>query len=271
MTNLQQARERRDGALAPATLKNVWLWLPIAIGGALSALLLLALVFPVALEMGQVLARLKVLEDYRQQIDLLKLQALQTLKEQKQAQRQQEQVLRLVTGRGDLATFLATLDLEASQTGVNLQLYEPVPAAPVGATPGAPAKPGAPPPPPAPPSPPPAPGQPPNATAAKPPLDVMAKEGLRERVLLLNASGTYPQVLAFLRRMELLDVLVEQKDLNLIAEGSEAGKNTASDTELPPQVPQVEVKLSLTLWSKEPKGPRPQPPPTPGTPSAPPG
>ena len=162
----------------------------------------------------------------------------------------------------------ATLDLEASQTGVNLQLYEPVPAAPAGATPGAPARPGAPPPPP---TPPPAPGQPPNATAAKPPLDVMAKAGLRERVLLLNASGTYPQVLAFLRRMELLDVLVEQKDLTLIAEGSEAGKNAPSDTELPPQVPRVEVKLSLTLWSKQPKEARPQPPRPPGTPTAPPG
>jgi hypothetical protein len=99
----------------------------------------------------------------------------------------------------------------------------------------------------------------------------MAKAGLRERVLLLNASGTYPQVLAFLRRMELLDVLVEQKDLTLIAEGSEAGKSAPSDTELPPQVPRVEVKLSLTLWSKQPKEARPQPPRPPGTPTAPPG
>ena len=92
MTNLQQAREQRDGALAPATLKSIWLWLPIAIGGALSALLLLALVFPVALEMGQVFARLKVLEDFRQEIDLLKLQAMQTQKEQKQSQRQRARI-----------------------------------------------------------------------------------------------------------------------------------------------------------------------------------
>ncbi len=80
----------------------------------------------------------------------------------------------------------------------------------------------------------------------------MEQAGLRERPLLLSARGTYPKLLAFLRRVELLEVLVEQKDLTLTVVPPEAG-GAANTDGLPVRTPKVEVKLGLTLWSKTPK------------------
>lgn len=248
MTNLQPKRGKGEGGeLAPATLKRFWLWTPIVAGGGLSALLLLALAVPQGMEIARVLQHLNDLEQNRQEIEVLELQSSQTRQDRKKAKRQAEQLVRLVTGKGDLATFLATLDLEASQSGVKLELYEPVPPLPAAA--GAPGTtPGTTPPPPAA-SPPPAQGGAPPAAGGAPAVpDAMAKAGLHERTLLLVASGNYPQLLAFLRRMELLDVLVEQKNLTVIAPESQPGYTT---TDLPPDIPLVEVRLGLTLWSKE--------------------
>ncbi len=78
----------------------------------------------------------------------------------------------------------------------------------------------------------------------------MAKAGLRERSLVLVARGTYPQLLDFLRRVEALDVLIEQKDLSLSVEELQAG---TPGSPLPPATPIVDMRLSLTLWSKEEK------------------
>jgi type IV pilus assembly protein PilO len=87
----------------------------------------------------------------------------------------------------------------------------------------------------------------------------MAQAGLRKRSLLLSARGTYPQLLAFLRRMELLDVLVEQSNLSVAVAGAVPGRPTTNNKELPPVVPKVEAKLALTLYSKEEKKAEPPP------------
>ncbi|MFN9659972.1 MAG: hypothetical protein ACK6BC_06295 [Cyanobacteriota bacterium] len=264
MINLQLARAQRSGQVTQANLKRLWLWAPIVAGGALSAVFLLAVALPQGLEIRRVLEHVQSLQQQRQEIELLKLQVLKTQADRKQAIRQGEQLVRLVTGKGDLATFLATMDLEAIQAGVQLRLFEPVPAA------GAPARPGSPQPPSvAPTAPPPAAagGPPPAPGGQQPPAaDALGKAGLREKTLMLVARGTYPQLLDFLRRMELLDVLVEQKDLTLAVAEAKPGM---PDNELPPVVPIVEVKLSLTLWSKEAKEDR-KPEPEPETPIPPP-
>lgn len=268
MTNLQQAREQQHGELGPVTLKRLWLWTPIAAAGALSALFLLALALPQGLEIVRILNRLKVLEQERQELKVLKIETQKIEQDRTQAQRQGRQLIQLVTGKGDLATFLATLDLEARQSQVSLQLYEPVLPGVTPADGGRP--PGAPQPPPA--SPPPAGGAPSAPGAKPPPADVMGKAGLRERSLVLVASGTYPQLLNFLRRMELLEVLVEQKDLTLTVQQS---KNDPRPSELPTAIPTVEVRLALTLWSKEETNGRRKAgtpaPPAPAAPPAPPG
>lgn len=252
MTNLQEAREQRDAGLAPAMLRRLWFWGPVAAGGALAALLLLSAGLPQWLAIRGDQQRLSELEARREEAELLKLQTMKVVKELRDAERQQGELIQLVSGSGDGATFLATLDLEARQTGVKLQLFEPEPKAAPPGTPGAAAAPGAPGAAGAAGTPPAQPG--PDGKVPPPPPDPMAQAGLEKRALLLSARGTYPQLLAFLRRLELLDGLVEQSNLTLVVAGSEPGKPAAAnDKELPPAVPEVEAKVALTLYSKKAK------------------
>jgi type IV pilus assembly protein PilO len=261
VTNLQQDIEQRDAGPSPATLKRLWLWAPIGLGGTIAALLLLALALPQGMAIHRDLQRMAELEVQRQERDLLKQQALKLARDLKLAKRQQQDIIRMVTGKGDSATFLATLDLEALAAKVKLRLYEPIAAAAVakpqagGGPPPAPAGGGAPPPAP------PQPGQPTPAGNGAPAeaveTDPLRQAGLRERHLVLTVSGTYPQILNFLRRMERLEVLVEQKDLQLTLAGV-GPERTPRDPEEPlpyPYVPEVEVKLSITLYSKAAKEP----------------
>jgi hypothetical protein len=76
----------------------------------------------------------------------------------------------------------------------------------------------------------------------------MAKAGPRETSLVLVAKGTYPQLLDFLRRVEALDALVEQKDLTLTVEELQA---SVPSSQMPGSTPIVNLRLSLTLWSKD--------------------
>ena len=247
MTNLQQAKEERDAALSPATLRRLWFWAPIAAGGAVALLLLSALAVPQWLMISRDQQRLSELQERRQQADLLKLQTLKVVKERQEALSQQAQLIHLVAGKGDGATFLATLDLAARQTGVKLQLFEPTPAA----APEAPAA---------------AAGSPRERRQARDaaqtppgrddkaaPPDPMEQAGLTQRTLLLSARGTYPQLLAFLRRMELLDLLVEQKNLTLVVAGSELSRPGSANKDVSILVPEVEVKLGVTLYGKQAK------------------
>jgi type IV pilus assembly protein PilO len=253
MTNLQQSKEERDAALSPTTLRRLWFWTPIAAGGSLALLLLSTLAVPQWLALSKDQQRLNELQERRQQAELLKLQELKVVKERREALAQQEQLIKLVAGNGDGSTFLATLDLEARQTGVKLQLFEPTVAAATTGAPGAAPAPGAPPP---------SGGQPGAAGTAQtppgpdgkpPPPDPMEQAGLRSRSLLLTARGTYPQLLAFLRRMELLDLLVEQKDLTLAVAGAQLSRSGISEREIPILVPDVELKMGMTLYSRKAK------------------
>lgn len=264
MINLQPLGEQPGGELGPSTLKRLWMWTPIVAGGALSALLLLALALPQGLEISRVWQHLRELEQHRDDLDILRLQAQKIQSNRQLARRQGEQLIQLVTGKSDLSTFLATLDLEAKQSRVSLELYEPVVSG-VGAPGARLGQGGSAPPPPPPPG-----GEAGSAGAGgkAPVADVLGKAGLKERSLVLVASGTYPELLDFLRRIELLEVLVEQKDLTLTVRES----TPARGAELPPLVPTVEVRLTLTLWSKAAKEDRKKgaaTPPPPGAPAAP--
>jgi type IV pilus assembly protein PilO len=223
--------------------QRLWLWAPILAGGVLSSLFLLGLALPQALEIGKVLHHLQELEEHRLELEQLTREGEMLQQRRLQTQAQSEQLIQLVTGRaGDLSTFLATLDIEARQAKVELELYEPQTAA-VTETRGPGGRPATPP------------GNAPSPNGAeatgargKPPgPDALGRAGLRERSLLLAATGTYPQLLEFLRRMERLEVLVEQKDLTLKVKEDKSGQ----PRRLPPSSPIVQMNLSLTLWSKE--------------------
>lgn len=243
MTNFQQAKGgQRDPWLDPTRLRRLWFWSPLLAVGALSVVLLATMALPLALAIGRDQERLNELEERRQEAELLSLQKLKVEKDRLKAEDQKAQLINLVAGEGNGSTFLATLDLEARQSGVKLQLYEPTAANPTqtaGTQGGSgraekekerPKK---------------------GDKEVEPPPDPLEEAGLRGRQLVLSARGTYPQLLTFLRRMELLDLLVEQKNLSLAeAEGEEGARKGSKAKELPPKVPEVEVKLGVTIYKK---------------------
>ncbi len=235
MTNLQQGSSR----LPVSTLRVIWLILPAAVLGGLGLLVVLAGLLPLWAALQRDSQRLQELEQLRDQVSLMRGQLVATQENTEAAMASKGKIERLITGNGDLSTFVAILDREAEASGVQLTLFEPTQAAPA---PGAPAGAAAPatPPPAAP-----APGAP--AAPAAPPADPLAVQGLTQRTLLLSARGSFPSLLAFLRRLEALNVLVVQSDLNLTL--IESGATVARPID---PSPEVVMKLTLGLYSRSP-------------------
>jgi len=280
MTNLQEGGSQLSGVW----LRRFWLGLPIAVGGLLAFLVLATAVLPQWLALQRDMKRFAELEALRDQVarSRMQLQALDTAEEKTQAL--QAKLFEIVSGNGDLSTFMAMVDREAKLAGVQLDLFQPQPlttpakpgapgaaggaAAPGAATgqaaAGAPAgQPGQP-------------GQPPTTGNSE-------IKGLRATTILLNARGPYPALVNFLHRIELLNVLVVQSDLVLQA----ANKTDGSAPGSPQSREQpVLMKLQLKLYGREapaappagaaaagqpgivappPAAPRPGAPPTPPT------
>ena len=227
MTNLQEGGSHVSGLW----LRRFWLGLPIALGGLLAFLLLATAVLPQWLALQRDMKRRSELEALRDQVasSRLQLQALDGADEKAQAL--QAKLFEIVTGNGDLSTFMAMLDREAQLAGVQLDLFQPQL--------------------------PPPPAQPGDPASAAPPA-ALCKAGreaaiLRTTTILLNARGPYPALVTFLRRLELLNVLVVQSDLVLQAEKAVA---TASGSPQSKQQP-VLMKLQIKLYGRE------APPPSP--------
>ncbi len=235
MTNLQDAANPNASKLQQRLLLGV----PIGVGAALSALIIGFAVVPQWLRLQADSARLVQLEELKARIPLLRGQIAKTAEAQSTAERKQRQVLQLIEGSGELSTFLAQLDQEATRLGVQLDLYEPV-AAP--APPPADAK--------TPPKPEPGKGDAP-APAPQSPLEAA---GLQAQRVLLTAKAPYPNLLAFLRATEKLSVLVSQSKLSLAV--VEQPKDAAQTTPQPgsaapvsaPVVAKTELKLMLTSY-----------------------
>jgi type IV pilus assembly protein PilO len=245
MTNLQEGGSQVSGLW----LRRFWLGLPIALGGLLAFLLLATVVLPQWLALQNDMKRRSELEALRDQVASrrLQLQALDAADEKAQAL--QAKLFEIVTGNGDLSTFMAMLDREAKLAGVQLDLFQPQ-LAPPPAQPGAPASA----------APATAPGRPPAGAAAtpapagqpvqpgQPPGPGIAQiKGLLTTTILLNARGPYPALVTFLRRLELLNVLVAQSDLVLQADKAVA---TASGSPQSRQQP-VLMKLQIKLYGRE--------------------
>jgi type IV pilus assembly protein PilO len=243
MTNLQEGGSQVSGLW----LRRFWLGLPIAVGGLLAFLLLATAVLPQWLALQRDLKRRSELEALRDEVtrSRTQLQALDADEEKTQAQ--QSKLFDVVTGNGDLSTFMAMVDREAKLAGVQLDRFEPQLSNPSAqpARPGAAAPPAAPGSAPAPPAG--QPGQP--AAAANAEID-----GLRTTTILLSARGPYPALVAFLRRLELLNVLVVQSDL--VLEGDTKAQAPAAAGSLQAAQLPVAMKLKVKLYGRE------APPPT---------
>ncbi|MDM7952353.1 MAG: hypothetical protein QUV07_03930 [Cyanobium sp. CZS 25K] len=250
MTNLQAGSKR----LPVATLRLLWLMLPAAVLGGLGLLVILAGLLPLWASLQRDSQRLQELEQLRDQVALMRGQLVATQENTEAAMASKAKIERLITGNGDLSTFLAMLDREAEASAVQLTLFEPTQAAaPPTKAPAAPAA-GTPPA-----------GTPPGAGAAA--TDPLALQGLTQRTLLVSARGSFPSLLAFLRRLEALNVLVVQSDLNLTLPDDGPSDGTKSQ----PRAQEVVMKLTLGLYSRT-KAPAaapatPAPAPTPPAPS----
>ncbi len=258
MTNLQRGSKR----LPVASLRLIWLLLPAGVLGGLGLLVILAGLVPLLAGLQRDSQRLQELEQLRDQVTLMRGQLVTTQESTEAAMASKAKIERLITGNGDLSTFVAMLDREATASGVELTLFEPTQAAPAAGTPpgAAPAAPAAPPPGAAPP----AGGAAPAAGA--PPADPLALQGLTLRTLLVSAKGTFPSLLSFLRRLEALNVLVVQSDLSLtIPETEPSERNRPGAIANPP----VLMKLTLGLYSRTPAAAGAPPAPAAAPPAAP--
>ncbi|MFM7392832.1 MAG: hypothetical protein ACKO22_00360, partial [Cyanobium sp.] len=200
MTNLQQGAPR----ISAQQLRRLWFWAPVAAGGLVVALLAGTLLIPQWLSFREDAERLRQLQALREEVTLLRSQLKTLDQNEEKGEAQKARLVELVTGRGDAGTFLAMLDREARAAGVQLDLFEPQAVAPAPppptprpnamATPAVPdggqPLPGATAPAPATPAAPSAPGA---------PIEI---EGLQRRTVLMSARGSYPALLAFLRRVE---------------------------------------------------------------------
>lgn len=219
MTNFQP----RPSLPLGLTSERLLVLAPALAGGLVGVLLLAAVVVPL---LRGVLQRQEQLQQLRQQeAELpqnLRLSARARL-DLDTAERQQQRLLQLVAGTGQLDTLLAQLGAEATRAGVDLDSYEPQTP-----TPGAP----------------------------PPPADPLLVPGLQKRSQLLVASGRFPQLLTFLRRLEQLAPLAVVSDLNLKHEPvpkpppEPAPGQSAAPQSQPPAPERTTLRFTLTAYSR---------------------
>jgi type IV pilus assembly protein PilO len=236
MTNLQEAASVQQLRWRQRLL----LGLPIAVGGLVAAGITTLFTVPQWLGLQSNQARFQQLEALRQQVPLLRDQLAKSTQEIENSERKQIQLLQMIEGSGEFATFLAQLDLEASRHGLQLELFEPTAATPDPATP----PPTAPPP-----AAPPAggsgqtEGQPAPAAAQAP--EPLQAAGLDAKRVLLSARGNYPNLLAFMRAVEALSLLVVPSDFALELVEIPGGSGVQAGVQRP-RIP--EMKLALTYY-----------------------
>lgn len=222
MTNLQQGAP----VLSAQALRRLWFGVPVAALGLLSLLLMAAVVAPLWQALQRDSTRLRELEDLQVQVSLMRQQLRAQDMQQEKAMRQRDRLLRMIAGSGDVSTLLAVLDREAKASGVQLDLYEPqaAAAAPAPAAQATPPLPGS------------------NQAQPAPPSP-LETAGLQPQGMLISLRGPYPNLLAFLRRLESLNLLVIQSDLRLEAP-------PASSDPKKPASGDVSMKLSLRVYGK---------------------
>lgn len=209
---------------------------PAALGVVLAGALLAGLAWPRWGAIEEQRQRLDDLKAKEASLPQLKLQRTQTDVELEKAQQQQSLLVELLAGQGTIDTFLAQLSRESAASGVAITLYEPVPAVAADAareSSNRSSRPG---------------NKPGNGRESSAPKDPLAKLGYQKTAVLLQAEGPYAGLLAFLRRMEQLELLVQSSDLELVAVDD---ASRASDDDSTPAGPALtRLKLRLTFFDK---------------------
>lgn len=233
MTNLQSG----GAVLSGTAVRRIWLLAPVVAGLLLALALAAGVLMPLWNALQRDSKRMRDLEQLRDEVMLLRTQIARQSTEEETAKRRQAKLVELIVGNGNLSTFLAMVDEEAHRAGIRLDLYEPQ-AAGAPDTPEQPEQPAVV-------SRPGAAGRRRLPKPAAPVNGAIAVPGLEPRGLLLSASGRYPQLLDFLRRLERRNVLVLQSDLSLSSElpkGSVSLQNQRRES--------VQLKLTVNLYAR---------------------
>ena len=220
MTNFQAQPPSRFAV----TPERLVLALPALAGGLLAAGLALAWLLPAWQRNGALEQQRQLLKSQGEALAANRARLGRSREGLQQAEADQRKLLQIVAGTDQLDTLLAQLAVEAAAAGVTLESYEPQ-AAPVSA---------------------------PNSKRSKakgneaPPSDPLLVDGeLVKREQLVMASGAFPQLLVFLRRIESLSPLAVLRDLNLSHPApSGDGEDSAEPTVL---------KFKLSVYSHAPK------------------
>ena len=220
MTNFQAQPPSR----LAVTPERLVLALPALAGGLLAAGLALAWLLPAWQRNGALEQQRQLLKSQGEALAANRARLGRTREGLQQAEADQRKLLQIVAGTDQLDTLLAQLAVEAAAAGVTLESYEPqVTPAPA-----------------------------PNSKRSKakgneaPPSDPLLVDGeLVKREQLVMASGAFPQLLVFLRRIESLSPLAVLRDLNLSHPApSGDGEDSAEPTVL---------KFNLSVYSHAPK------------------
>ena len=202
--------------------EQVLLGAPVLLGVLLAAGLGGVAVLPRWQQLQADQQELLVLEEQRERLPLLRRQLDSLEQQRQQADRRNAEILGLIAGSGELATFLAQLSEQAAQTGVQLDGYEPVQAVVPPVSKGKSKK-----------------------AEDQVPSDPLLAPGLKKTAVLLTARGSGPQLLDFLRRLERLSLLVVQSDLSLKSGSSSKDKDGRVVVE------PTELRLNLGLYARD--------------------
>ncbi len=127
MTNLNGTGSRWQNAL---TRQRVLVGTPLLVGALIGAVVFAIAGLPHWLESGERTRRIAELKVQQQSLPLIAARMKQEQQKLVAAQQQQDLVVNLVAGRGEIETFLTQLSRMATETGVVIERYEPAAAAP---------------------------------------------------------------------------------------------------------------------------------------------
>ena len=224
MTNLSGAGSPWQKYL---TRQRVLVGAPLLVGVLIGAGLFAIAGLPHWLASGERTRRISELKVQQQSLPLIEARVKQEQQKLVAAEQQQDLVVNLVAGRGQIKTFLAQLSRTATETGVVIERYEPAEAAPGVMDPRAQGRKKQ--------------EEEGEGKAQAPP----EMKGYEKTAVLLQVRGPFVGVLQFLRSMEKLELLVQPSDLELKAVSPENDADGA-----PAGPPLTELKLKLSFFDK---------------------
>ena len=218
MTNFQQ--DNAQNRFAWLTPERALVVLPAAVGVTFALILAGALVVRFQSTINQLTALEQERLQKRDDLSFAKIQQRKLKQTYREAQEQTQLLQQLVAGNQSIETLLSQLNLEASESKVVLESYEPkrTQAAPAGSA---------------------------NSKKNAPPADPLVTDGVIKEKRLIVVKGPYVGLLEFLRRLERITPLLVISDLSVQADAAAS----AADQPLPQAT--STLRLTLTAYTKE--------------------